>query len=230
MQFGAGYGLELNHRFRGLFQQWLSWRLLYTFRHKSYTLRKDLLAPMEDYMFTRTSHKVTAAVTAGLLALSLSACGGGTEADTTTAAEGEALVNTVEEAAQATGAFDTAVVTPDKNSFTMSSPAKFTPGKFAAGQLPGQVNQRFNITISNGSGAELDLATLIIKGTTTAGACVDIFDGDAKMDGAPQTPLAAGASISFAWGISCPGAPGDELTVVLTNNAVNVVEAKGKLA
>jgi len=193
-------------------------------------LRKDLLAPMEDYMFTRTSHKVTAAVTAGLLALSLSACSGGTEAETTTAAEGEALVNTVEEAAQATGAFDAAVVTPDINSFTMSSPAKFTPGKFAAGQLPGQVNQRFNITVSNGSGAELDLATLIIKGTTTAGACVDIFDGDAKMDGAPQTPLAAGASISFAWGISCPGAPGDELTVVLTNNAVNVVEATGKLA
>jgi hypothetical protein len=185
---------------------------------------------MEDYMFTRNSHKVTAAVTAALLALALSACGGGTEADSTTAAEGEALVNTVEEAAQATGAFDTAVVTPDKNSFTMSSPAKFTPGKFAAGQLPGQVNQRFNITVSNGSGAELDLATLIIKGTTTAGACVDIFDGDAKMDGAPQTPLAAGVSISFAWGISCPGAPGDELTVVLTNNAINVVEAKGKLA
>ncbi|MEY4902149.1 MAG: hypothetical protein RLZZ190_876, partial [Actinomycetota bacterium] len=65
--------------------------------------------------------------------------------------------------------------------------------------------------------------------TTTAGTCVDIFDGDAKMDGAPQTPLAAGASISFAWGISCPGATGDELTVVLTNNAVNVVEATGKL-
>jgi hypothetical protein len=112
----------------------------------------------------------------------------------------------------------------------MSSPAKFAPGKFAAGQLPGQVNQRFNITISNGSGADLDLATLIVKGTTTAGACVDIFDGDAKMNGAPQTPLTAGASISFAWGISCPGAPGDELTVVLTNNAINVVEAKGKLA
>ncbi len=185
---------------------------------------------MEDYMFTRTSHKVTAATTALFLAVALSACGGGTTGETTTAAEGDALVNAVEEAAQATGAFDAAVVTPDKNSFTMSSPAKFTPGKFAAGQLPGQVNQRFNITISNGSGAELDLATLIIKGTTTAGACVDIFDGDAKMDGAPQTPLAAGASISFAWGISCPGTPGDELTVVLTNNAVNVVEAKGKLA
>jgi len=185
---------------------------------------------MEDYMFTRTSRKVSAALSAAFIALALSACGGGTEAETTTAAEGEALVNTVEEAAQAKGAFDAAVVTPDKNSFTVSSPSKFSPGKFAAGQLPGQVNQRFNVSVSNGTGAELDLATLIVKGTTAAGACVDIFDGDAKMDGAPQTPLKAGASITFAWGLSCPGAAGDELTVVLTNNEVNVIEAKGKLA
>jgi hypothetical protein len=185
---------------------------------------------MEEDMFTRTVRNVSAGATALLLALALSACGGGTESDSTTAAEGEALVNAVEEEAQAKGAFDAAVVTPDKNSFTVSSPGKFSPGKFAAGQLPGQINQRFNVSISNGSGADLDLATLIVKGSTPAGACVDIFDGDAKMDGAPQTPLAAGASITFAWGLSCPGAAGDELTVVLTNNAVNIVEAKGKLA
>jgi hypothetical protein len=193
-------------------------------------LRKDLLAQMEEHMFTRTVRKVSAGATALLLALALSACGGGSETETTTAAEGEALVNAVEEEAQAKGAFDAAVVTPDKNSFTVSSPGKFSPGKFAAGQLPGQINQRFNVSVSNGSGADLDLATLIVKGSTPAGECVDIFDGDAKMDGAPQTPLAAGASITFAWGLSCPGAAGDELTVVLTNNAVNIVEAKGKLA
>ena len=185
---------------------------------------------MEDYMFTRNSHKVCAGMTALFIALTLSACGGGSTGETTTAAEGEALVNAVQEEAQAKGAFDAAVVTPDKNSYTVSSPSKYSPGKFAAGQLPGQINQRFNVTINNGSGADLDLATLIVTGTTTAGACVDIFDGDAKMDGAPQAPLAAGASVSFAWGLSCPGAAGDELTVVLTNNAVNIVEAKGKLA
>ena len=185
---------------------------------------------MEEDMFTRTVRDVSAGATALLLALALSACGGGSETETTTAAEGEALVSTTEEEAQAKGEFDSAVVTPDKNSFTVSSPGKFSPGKFAAGQLPGQINQRFNVSVNNGSGADLDLATLIVKGSTPAGACVDIFDGDAKMDGAPQTPLAAGASITFAWGLSCPGAAGDELTVVLTNNAVNIVEAKGKLA
>ena len=65
-------------------------------------------------MFTRTARNVSAGATALLLALALSACGGGSETETTTAAEGEALVNAVEEEAQAKGAFDAAVVTPDK--------------------------------------------------------------------------------------------------------------------
>ena len=95
---------------------------------------------MGDDMFTRTNRTIGAGATALLLALALSACGGGTEAETTTAAEGEALVNTVEEEAQAKGSFDTAVVTTDNNSFTVSSPAKFIPGKFAAGQLPEQMH------------------------------------------------------------------------------------------
>ena len=65
---------------------------------------------MEEYMFTRTNRKVSAALSAAFIALALSACGGGTEAETTTAAEGEALVNTVEEAAQAKGAFDLSLI------------------------------------------------------------------------------------------------------------------------
>jgi len=129
---------------------------------------------MEDYMFTRTSRAIGAGVTSLLLALALSACGGGTEAETTTAAEGEALVNTVEEEAQAKGAFDAAVVTPDKNSFTVSSPAKFNQGKFAAGQLPGQINQRVTVSVTHGHGSELDLASLSAQGSTAAGGCVDV--------------------------------------------------------
>ena len=36
----------------------------------------------------------------------------------------------------------------------------------------------------------VDLATLIVAGKTTSGVCVDIFDGDNGMEGAPQEPLA----------------------------------------
>jgi hypothetical protein len=166
---------------------------------------------------------------AGIAALSLftAACGG---SDDAAQVDDQSLVTNVEETAQATGGFDSPVVTPDKVSYTLSSPAHFTPGKFASGMLPDQINERFDLTVQNGTAADLDLAILIVKGSTTTGPCVDIFDGDNQMEGAPTTPLAAGATAKFSWGLSCPGKSGDDISVVLTNGTVNVIEVTGKLA
>jgi hypothetical protein len=161
------------------------------------------------------------------LALTLSACGGG---DEVAQVDDQSLVTEVEEAPQASGGFDAPVITPDKVSYTLSSPANFTPGKFASGMLPGQINERFNLNVSNGSAAELDLATLIVKGSTTTGDCVDIFDGDNQMEGAPTTPLAAGASAKFSWGLSCPGKAGEDISVLLSNGTVTLIEVTGKLS
>jgi len=161
------------------------------------------------------------------LALTLSACGG---ADEVAQVDDQSLVTEVEEAPQASGGFDAPVVTPDKVSYTLSSPANFTPGKFASGMLPGQINERFNLNVTNGSAAELDLATLIVKGSTTTGECVDIFDGDNQMEGAPTTPLAAGASAKFSWGLSCPGKNGEDISVLLSNANVTLIEVTGKLS
>jgi len=161
------------------------------------------------------------------LALTLSACGGSDEA---AQVDDQSLVTEVEEAPQASGGFDVPVVTPDKVTYTLSSPANFTPGKFASGMLPGQINERFNLNVTNGSAAELDLATLIVKGSTTTGECVDIFDGDNQMEGAPTTPLAAGASAKFSWGLSCPGKAGEDISVLLSNANVNLIEVTGKLS
>jgi hypothetical protein len=174
--------------------------------------------------------KLTSAIFATVFALTLTACGGGSDSTATTAEEGQALVEVVEEAAQASGGFDAPVVTPDKVSYTLSSPTKFTPGQFASGMLPDQVNQRFNLTITNGSAADLDLAVLMVKGSTTTGACVDIFDGDNTMEGAPTTPLAVGATIKFSWGLSCAGKAGEDISVILANGETNVIEVTGKLA
>jgi hypothetical protein len=161
------------------------------------------------------------------LALTLSACGGG---DEVAQVDDQSLVTEVEEAPQASGGFDAPVVTPDKVTYTLSSPANFTPGKFASGMLPGQINERFNLNVTNGSAAELDLATLIVKGSTTTGDCVDIFDGDNQMEGAPTTPLAAGASAKFSWGLSCPGKAGEDISVLLSNGTVTLIEVTGKLS
>ncbi len=161
------------------------------------------------------------------LALTLSACGGG---DEVAQVDDQSLVTEVEEAPQASGGFDAPVITPDKVSYTLSSPASFTPGKFASGMLPGQINERFNLNVTNGSAAELDLATLIVKGSTTTGDCVDIFDGDNQMEGAPTTPLASGASAKFSWGLSCPGKAGEDISVVLSNGTASLIEVTGKLS
>jgi hypothetical protein len=178
-------------------------------------------------MFNVKSSQFATVSAAIALALTLSACGG---SDETAQVDDQTLVAEVEEAPQASGGFDAPVVTPDKVSYTLSSPASFTPGKFASGMLPGQINERFNVTVENGSAAELDLATLIVKGSTTTGECVDIFDGDNQMEGAPTTPLAAGASANFSWGLSCPGKSGEDISVVLSNGTINVIEVTGKLA
>ncbi|CAB4719374.1 unannotated protein [freshwater metagenome] len=179
----------------------------------------------------KTSLTTSKALAVGVsLLLLLTACGGKSASSSTTTEEGKALTETVEAAPQATGGFDAPVVTPDKVSYTLSSPSHFVTGKFAAGQLPGQINEKFTVAINNNSAAALDLATLIVKGSTAAGICVDIFDGDNSMAGAPTDPLAVGASSSFGWGLSCPGKAGDDFTVVLSNAGVNFVEVTGKLA
>ena len=173
------------------------------------------------------SLKFASAGAAVVLAISLTACGG---ADEVAQVDDQTLVTEVEEAPQATGGFDAPVVTPDKVSYTLSSPTSFVPGKFAAGALPDQTNERFNVTVENGSAADLDLTTLIVKGSTTSGDCVDIFDGDNQMEGAPGTPLATGETAKFSWGLSCPGKSGEEISVTLSNGLANLIEVTGKLA
>ncbi len=166
--------------------------------------------------------------TATVIALLLASCGSDTVGNQT--AQQEDLVEAPVQEVQASGGFDNAVKTPAGVSYTLSSPSKFVPGKFAAGQLLDQSYQGFKVSITNNSSADLDLATLIVKGVTSSGECVDIFDGDNSFNGAPQEGLAKGATITFGWALSCPGKSGDELKVNLSNAEVSIVEIVGKLS
>lgn len=177
----------------------------------------------------KTHRRIAGLALTALLALTLSACGGSKNSSSSGKSD-ESLVTQPTVEAQASGGFDNAITTPDKNSFTLSSPAAFTPGKFATGMVIGQTFNRFIVTVTNGTSQPLDLTALIVKGTTPGGECVDIFDGDNKINGAPQEPLAAGTSLNFDWALSCPGKSGDELTVTLFNGESALIAAKGKLA
>jgi hypothetical protein len=50
------------------------------------------------------------------------------------------------------------------------------------------------------------------------------------MEGAPIEPLAAGATTTFSWGLSCAGKAGEDISVILANGETNVIEVTGKLA
>ena len=176
----------------------------------------------------RSNRKIRLAAAALASTLLLSACGGGS--DTASTESNEELIAPPVVEVQASGGFNSPVKIASGVSFTLSEPTGFKPGKFAAGQLPGQRYQQFKIDINNGSTAAIDLSTFIITGKTTSGLCVDIFDGDNGMDGAPGEPLAAGKSLAFNWGLSCEGKSGEDLSLVLSNEGTAIIEVTGKLA
>ena len=173
--------------------------------------------------------KTLAALTSLLMIASLTACGGSDKAEAP-AEEKQELVEAPQQEAQASGGFDSEIKLPTGESYILSSPSKFTPGKFASGIVPGQSNYRFEVTAKNGGTADLDLAILIVQGSTSSGACVDVFDGDNNIGGAPIDPLAAGKSLTFTWALSCPGKAGDELSVTLLSGDTALIEAKGTLS
>ena len=172
--------------------------------------------------------KWSIAIMAPILLFSLAACAGNSESKSS--APQETLVDEPAQVVKASGGFDAAVITADGANYTISAPSKFTPGKFATGHIPGQSYQAFAIAITNGAKTDLDLATLIVKGRIAGKECVDIFDGDNKIDGAPQAPLAANSTLAFRWALSCPGKSGDKLSVLLSNHGSAVVEITGNLA
>lgn len=174
--------------------------------------------------------KFLVAVITILFAMTLASCGGSSDKSESSNENNQELVENVSQEAQATGGFNNEIKLPSGDSYLLSSPTKFTPGKFAAGQVIGQSYNRFEVTVKNGTSAELDLAALIVQGSTASGACVDIFDGDNNIDGAPIEPLATGMTKTFGWALSCPGKAGEDLTVKLLSGETALIEAKGKLS
>lgn len=167
------------------------------------------------------------------LALALTSCGGSGQSSgkaSGSSSDSSALVSTATAAPQASGSFGSVVTLPSGVAFTIDKQAIFTPTKFSSGQIDGQRFNSFEITVKNAAATPLDLGTLILTTTTAADAgCVDIFDGQVGLQGAPSNPVAAGGTTTFKWAVSCPGKTGDPLDVNLTTDGTTSVDVKGKL-
>ena len=163
----------------------------------------------------------------GAAALVFTACGGST--DGTDKANGNNQ-DLVENTTDATGAVGSDIDLGNGVTVNLSQPTHFTPGQFASNYVKGQTANLFEATVTNKSSKAVDWATVSFVSTTTAGgACPEVLDGDAGVNGQPDGSLAAGQSATFKFGVACDTKPGAELNVQITVND-KTAEVKGKLA
>ncbi len=171
--------------------------------------------------------EILAIAAAATLALTLSGCGSSGSSSSTS---GDKSVVTDSTKAADVGTFGTPLVAADGSAYTLSPLSSFTP-KSSLGETD-SANQKFetfSITVKNGSKAALDLSGLIVASSTPTGECSDILDGDSNLAGAPFDPIAVGATSTFKWALSCPGAAGDQVDIAVQVGGVNVIAVTGKL-
>ena len=149
--------------------------------------------------------------------------GGGAQipADKTTLVEETAPVATI--------AFDTPLDLGGGIFVTVSSPTRFTPTQFMTNidQKPKSANQ-FNVTIKNGGKTPLDFTSVVLVAESGSNVCFDVL-GDLDITGAPTTPLAAGATATYAYGVGCQAAAGDPLSLTVQIGESKVA-VEGKIA
>jgi len=167
----------------------------------------------------------------GVISISLMLAGCARESTANNSVNDETLIQAPIQEVAASGVFGVATKSKDGISSEITPPAKYIPGKFASGKLPGYTNNTFTFKFTNNSSAELDLPSLIVSARSGAEqVCVDVLDADNGYAGAPSTPLAVGASVNFKWGISCPSKSGADLKITLQVAGIDIYEANGKLA
>jgi predicted small lipoprotein YifL len=172
--------------------------------------------------------KSLAALSAAALvvaSLSLTACGNKAPKDRP--ASEAAAVEVVEPTK--TISFDSPLDLGSGVSLTVATPAAFTPTIFASNYIKGQVANVFSMNVTNGGTADLDLSTLSLVVESGAAFCSEVLDGDSGINGAPLEALAAGASTSFKYGVSCDAKKGAPLNLKITFES-NVIAVEGALA
>jgi hypothetical protein len=149
-----------------------------------------------------------ALISAAAFTLLLTGCGS-SSGNTATATP------TATEAAVANGAFGSPLAIGGGVTVTVSAPVAFKPGQFASNFFAGQVPNKFDVKVTNGSAAAFDLSGISITAASGTNTCVDILDGDNGINGAPTDPVATKGTATFTSAIGCAAKVGDPLTLTL---------------
>jgi hypothetical protein len=174
---------------------------------------------------TKRTHLIVAA--AAISALVLTGCGKSTDGENTTAGDSTQLTTNAE--ATSTTAFGTTLKLGTTATILFSVPVAYTPTVFASNFQKGWKANKLEVTITNTGSTDLDTASIAFAISSGANVCTDILDGDNGINGAPTTPLAAGATTTFSYGVGCDAKVGDPLQITATIGS-DIVAVTGKLA
>lgn len=157
--------------------------------------------------------RITALAALPILALGLAACdddkGTVTPAQSEAAAVAEAETDTevaTEEEGAADSAADEVTTTnptfgdtytwPDGLAVTISEPADFTPTENAAGQVEGQANLAYDITVTNGTSEDIDAAMITLTVSSGGQQSGPIFDTEGGTE-MPTATILPGKSLTW---------------------------------
>lgn len=138
-----------------------------------------------------------------------------------------------QELANVEGEFGAPQVLDNGVEITITAPTVFEPSDPALLSAEGRP-QFLNVTVENGTDADLDLSAFTVVQTLLGAVpdqtCLDSFDEAKGVVGVPFEPLAPGAEVSFPWVIVCPTEAGDTLELSVSITEGQQVTFRGAVA
>ena len=164
-----------------------------------------------------------------LLALLLSACGGGNNgkesaSDEVAGTQANKLTEDQTDGALVSlkGVFGETTAIEGGIAVTVSQPVNFVPSADAQNYTENLTVNTMEITIKNGSSEDLDTSSIVFSADSGVNTCLEIVDPANGYEGVPVVILPIGESLTFKYATGCVGKPGDNLVVKTWFSAAKV--------
>lgn len=163
-----------------------------------------------------------------LLALLLSACGGGTSeesaSDEVAGTQANKLTEDQTDGALVSikGVFGETTAIEGGIDVTVSQPMNFMPSADAQNYTENLTVNTMEITIKNGSAEDIDTSAIVFSADSGVNTCLEIIDPANGYEGVPVVILPIGETLTFKYATGCVGKPGENLVVKTWFSAAKV--------
>ncbi len=163
-----------------------------------------------------------------LLALLLSACGGGTSeesaSDEVAGTQANKLTEDQTDGALVSikGVFGETTAIEGGIDVTVSQPVNFMPSADAQNYTENLTVNTMEITIKNGSAEDIDTSAIVFSADSGVNTCLEIIDPANGYEGVPVVILPIGETLTFKYATGCVGKPGENLVVKTWFSAAKV--------